>query len=139
MFKQLTMVVATPLSLSSHIFKPFFWPERDCMQTTSRMLLVCATKYEENVFSLWQLDPWHMMLQELFLQCARCTGMELQTHMIIGKEKLATWLMLNLLFKTAWSRNVGRIRDYSSEMNLQLVNTASEAMQGSFLRAIYSF
>lgn len=65
--------------------------------------------------------------------------MELQTHMIIGKEKLATWLMLNLLFKTAWSRNVGRIRDYSSEMNLQLVNTASEAMQGSFLRAIYSF
>lgn len=117
--------MATPLSLPVHIFKPLFWPEMDCMQTTSRMLFVCATKYEENVFSLWQLDPWHMTLQELFLQRTRCTGTESQTHRIIGKEKLATWLMLNLLFKTARSRNVWRIWDCSSEMILQLVNTAS--------------
>lgn len=117
--------MATPLSLSIRIFKPLFWPGMDCMQTASRMLLVCATKYEENVFSLWQLDPWQMMLQELFLQRARCTGTGEQTHMIIGKEKLATWLMLNLLFKTAGSRNVWRICDCSSEMILQLVNTAS--------------
>lgn len=53
----LTRVIATSLSLSIHIFKPLFWPEMDCMQTTSRMLLVCATKYEGNIFSLWQLDP----------------------------------------------------------------------------------
>lgn len=64
----LMMVMATPFLPSIHIFKPLFWPEMDCMQTTSSMLLVCATKYEENVFSLWQLDPWHMMLRELFLQ-----------------------------------------------------------------------
>lgn len=47
-----------------------------------------------------------MTLQELFLQSAGCTGTEEQTLMIIGKEKLATWLMLNVLFKTARSRNV---------------------------------
>lgn len=119
------MVIASSLSLSIHIFKPLLWPEMDCMQTTSRMLSVCATKYEENVFILWQLDPWHMMLQELFLQCTRCTGTEEQIHMIIGKEKLATWLMLNLLFKTARSGNVWSIWDCSSQMIFHLVNTAS--------------
>lgn len=126
------MIIATSLSLAFHIFKPLFWREMDCVQTTSRMLLVCAAKYEENVFSLWQLDPGHMMLQELFLQRATGTQMEEQTRMVFGKGKLAAWLMLTSLSPTSRSRNVWRIWDCSRRLFSVIKTQPREALGRQF-------